>query len=313
MTTTKPHKEYNDLVELLRSRGMLIADEKYAMKKLAQVGYYRLSGFWFMSRYTETKQQGQETVSCFSEQFLPNTQFNEIYRLYLFDKKLRLLLLDIIERLEVNIRSVLAHELGRIDTLAYLNSDFINPKHSERYQNQWLTKLTETIKRSQDDFIKWHSQQEKPIPFWVIIEIWDFGALSKYFSFLKGSYQNKIAKKFATDGNTFKKWLHEINLLRNLCAHHSRIWNKAFNDIPLPLLPLSNHNKLAARIGGRICVLWYLVKQTESLNYKWLDKVQSLTLEDFPQVPNAKRESMGISEDFFQTLKTAFSINNLKK
>lgn len=300
MITAKPHKEYVELVELIRSRGMNINNENYAVKKLSQVGYYRLSGFWFTSRYTETKEEHSKQISYFIDKFLPNTCFNEIYKLYLFDKKLRLLLLDIIERLEVNIRSVLAHELGRIKALSYLDESLINPKYLKNYKEIWLVKLKSEISKSKDDFISWHTKQDKEIPFWVIIEIWEFGTLSKYYSFLKGGYQTKIAKKFGTNGNTFGKWLHEINLLRNLCAHHSRVWNKEFNAIRLP--SLNTEPKTSLRIWGRILVLWYLVKHTGSTNYKWLDKLYSLIKEDFPNVPNAKLESMGINGDIGQII-----------
>ncbi len=117
--TTKPHKEYSELVELLVSRGMIIDDKIYAEKKLSQVGYYRLSGFWHIAR----KQNPDNTLS---EYFLDGILFEDVYKLYIFDKRLRLLLLDIIERLEINIRTIIAHELGRNNPLAYEDHSLIN-------------------------------------------------------------------------------------------------------------------------------------------------------------------------------------------
>lgn len=304
MATTKPHKEYSELVDLLKTRNMIIEDPNYASKKLAQVGYYRLSGFWFISRESQHYLENNILKNRFIDRFLPQTSFNQVYKLYLFDKKLRLLLLDIIERLEVNIRSVIAHELGRYDPLAYKNSEFIKIKSkniNKQYSEKWLPKLEQDIKKSKSEFITYHRDNYKDIPFWVIIEIWDFGMLSKYYSFLKGSYQNKIAKNFGIDGNTFGTWLHEINILRNLCAHHVRIWNKNFNAIPLPdtsLYPEITINTLAEnRILGRIFVLWFLIKHTNSVNYKWLEKFFQLINNDFPFVPNANLSAMGWKEN----------------
>ncbi|MFZ7156728.1 Abi family protein [Avibacterium avium] len=300
MSATKPHKEYSSLVDILLSRNMIIEDPIYAARKLSQVGYYRLSGFWFTSRKIETIIHNGNQKTQFIDEFLPNTKFEDIYKLYLFDKKLRLLLLDIIERLEINIRSIIAHELGRIDPLAYEKEIFLNlasEKVRKSYYDIWLPKLEKEIKGNRSEFILYHRNQNKKIPFWVIIEIWDFGMLSKYYSFLKGSYKQKIAKKFNVDSNKFGKWLHEINILRNLCAHHSRIWNKDFNAIILPPnQDIEINEKTAQRVFGRILVLWYLVKQTESKNYKWLEKFSALVKQDFPTVPNAKLEFMGLKD-----------------
>ncbi|MEE3607692.1 Abi family protein [Avibacterium paragallinarum] len=298
----KPFKEYCELIELLQARGMKIRETSYAKKKLAQVGYYRLSGFWHISR---TANQD----NSLSDQFLPNTNFDEIYRLYIFDKKLRLLLLDIIERLEVHVRSVIAHELGRFDPLAYLKDDFINPQYNDRYQI-WKDKLISQIDKSRDDFVLWHKEQSRDLPFWAVVEVWDFGTLSKYYSMLKKRFQNKIAVRFnANNTATFISWLNEINIIRNQAAHHSRIWNKKGNPIKIldnsyfNELNLDHHSK--RRLFSRIVVMWYLISQT-SKNYKWLDHLSSLILENFPSVPNAKLTSMGIigdPEDILQQLK----------
>uniref|UniRef100_UPI00403DD140 Abi family protein n=1 Tax=Pasteurella multocida TaxID=747 RepID=UPI00403DD140 len=299
MLLTKPHKEYAELVDILLTRKMVVEDISYAKRKLSQVGYYRLSGFWFTSRRTAIVTENGIRQSQFIDEFLPNTSFNEVYKLYLFDKKLRLLLLDIIERLEVNIRSVMAHELGRIDPLAYKNKDFIkkdSPKVRRNYGNVWLPKLQDEIKRNKAEFIIYHRENDKEIPFWVIVEIWDFGTLSKYYSFLKGNNQKKISKKFGIDHVTFEKWLHEINILRNLCAHHSRVWNKDFNAITLPNTRVETNERTSQRVFSRILILWYLIQQTDSKNYKWLEKLKDLIDTDFPDVPNAKLEFMGLGE-----------------
>lgn len=315
---TKPHKEYSELVELLISRGMVINDKNYAEKKLSQVGYYRLSGFWHISR-----QPNQD--STLSEFFLENVNFDEVYKLYIFDKKLRLLLLDIIERLEINIRNIIAHELGRDNPLAYEDHTLINQKFlkfqwkSHYAYATWLDSTASKIKRCKDDSIEWHKKNDKALPFWVITETWDFGTLSKFYSLLNGQHQRKIAKKFNIDENTLKNWLNEINIVRNLSAHHSRVWNRSFTDIAIPelnspklskfrkanqyFLSLAIDSKAKTRIFGRIAVLWFLVSQT-SVNYHWLDKLEEL-LNEFPTVPNAKIELMGLTEQILALMKKA--------
>lgn len=314
---TKPHKEYSELVELLISRGMVINDKIYAEKKLSQVGYYRLSGFWHISR-----QPNQDNT--LSELFLSNVQFEEVYKLYVFDKKLRLLLLDIIERLEINIRNIIAHEIGRENPLAYEDYTLINQKFLKfqwkfhyAYAN-WLDATASKIKRSKDDSIEWHRKNDKALPFWVIIETWDFGTLSKFYSLLNGQQQRKVAKKFNIDENTLKNWLNEINIIRNLSAHHSRVWNRSFSDLAIPNLEdprlakfkkanwyfsnLEIDGRARTRIFGRIAVLWFLVSQT-STNYRWLDKFLEL-LNEFPSVPNATIELMGVTQKSLTHMRT---------
>lgn len=291
---------------------MTFGDDNYAIKKLSQIGYYRLSGFWYSAR-----QQNPHTGQL-EENFLPGTKFESICELYIFDKKLRLLLLDIIERLEIHIRNIIAHELGRIDPLAYQYAFFINRSKREKHI-QWLADLDKKVKRSQDDFISHYVNQGKPIPFWVMINVWDFGSLSKYYSLLDNDYQDKIVKHFNIDRSSFENWLKQINYLRNCAAHHNMVWNRKFNaeiEIPTHSKARFKRYKKATtyfdklpihdpeRLFSRIAVLWFLVSQF-SQNYKWLNKLEKLT-NSFPSLPNLKISSMG-----FNSACINFPINDL--
>ncbi|WII95494.1 Abi family protein [Moraxella haemolytica] len=295
---TKPFKEYHELVDLLRLRQMQMTDTDYTLKKLTQVGYYRLSGFWHICR----KPNVDNTLS---DDFLPNTDFHQVYQLYIFDKKLRILLLDAIERLEINLRSIIAHEMARFDPLAYLDSQYIDPKYMTSYQ-EWKNKLNDKINKSRDDFVIWHNTTNKPLPFWVVIETWDFGMLSKYYSLLKGRYQKLIARQFNINNQrVLKNWLEQINIIRNQSAHHSRIWNRKYNPINqlnadyFKQFQLQKHQQ--ERLFARIIVIWYLVSQY-TLHYQWHKKIIDLIDNDFPTLPNVKLTSMGIDKDSLKIL-----------
>ncbi|URL01038.1 Abi family protein [Avibacterium sp. 20-126] len=297
MSLTKPFCEYNEMLSLLNQRKMKFKDKTYALKKLSQIGYYRLSGFWYVAR--------QQSGNILTEDFISGTYFESICELYIFDKKLRILLLDIIERIEIHIRNIIAHELGRIDPLAYQYAYFIDKSQRSRHQ-QWLADLDKKVKRSQDDFILHYVNQGKPIPFWVIVNVWDFGSLSKYYSLLDKTHQDTIVKYFNIDRATFGNWLQQLNYLRNCAAHHNRVWNRLFSsDIVIPTgsesrfkrykKATSYFDKLPIydpkRVFSRIAVLWFLVSQF-SQNYKWLDKLDRLT-NKFPTIPNVRISSMG--------------------
>jgi abortive infection bacteriophage resistance protein len=294
----KPHKKYSQLVDLLESRGMIIPDRERAERKLSQIGYYRVSGFWFPCREVKKDAMGSgilhpgTKLPVREDTFQAGVDFNKIVELYLFDKKLRLLMLDAIERIEIHIRSVVAHEIGYHDPLAYQKDTFINPKKLKTWKDrktqkirnlwtEWSSKQQEVINRSKEDCIKWHQIRKKAIPFWVAVESWDFGTLSKYYSMLRARYQRMICLRLGiSNEKVLENWLHEINILRNRCAHHTRIWNQSSNNA-LPILKIPYFEKLSLggraleRIYGMICILWFLVKKIGPSSH-WLESVSQL-------------------------------------
>ena len=313
----KPHNTYSELVDLLETKGMIIPDKVRAERKLSQIGYYRLSGFWYPCRqvkmdstgkgilYPKTKNPMREDV------FQKGTNFNKIIQLYLFDKKLRLLMLDAIERVEIHIRSVVAHEIGYKDPMAYQNPSFINPKELKDFKDrktgrkrniwdEWSFKQKAQLGRSREDCIKWHFQVKKSIPFWVAVEAWDFGTLSKYFEILRSKHQRRVCLRLGiSNENVLRLWLQEINTLRNRCAHHTRIWNQSSKPLPVLNIPyfdrLSLDRHTLTRMYGMICILWFLVK-TIGPSSGWLNSVAEL-INSKPAIDSCPNTAMGFSDN----------------
>ncbi|HFK3993687.1 TPA: Abi family protein [Citrobacter freundii] len=306
----KVHKEYDDLIELLESRGMLIPDRGHAIKKITQVGYYRLSGFWYpcrLPKLIEGVPDGRiDTVR-------PGTSFRDIYDLYLFDKNLRLLMMDALERIEVYVRSVIAHEIGRDDPLAYLDNSYINPTQLKprtwrddpiSARDEWLRKYHSELRKCKEESITWHTEKYEGIPFWVAIEVWDFGLMSKYFAMLKDKYRNKILVRMGIskgNGVVLQNWLSAMNVLRNRCAHHSRIWNKVNEP---KIMPLSDDPYFEAlnldldacqRIYGMISVLWFILKKIGP-GSQWINNVADL-VDGKPTPPNCYLTAMGFPDN----------------
>lgn len=315
---TKPHKTYSELVDILKQRGMIIPDEERAERKLSQIGYYRLSGFWYPCRIGRVDAKGEYVKDRLTklpireDNLQENTSFTDVTDLYLFDKKLRLLMMDAIERIEIHVRSVIAHELGRVDPLAYENTAFINPKILKdrvdkntgdvtNFWQDWDNKQKDLIKKSKEDCICWHNKNNRSIPIWVAVETWDFGIMSKYFQNLKGRYQEKICKRLEVPNKKhFQGWLQAINELRNQCAHHSRIWNRSSSNAlkPLDNAYFSNLNldqESTKRIYGKICILWYLVKKIGP-NSDWIRTVANV-IDSKPKNPCWPYSAMGFSEE----------------
>lgn len=309
----KPFKSYSELTDLLIERGMEVEDRARAERKLAQVGYYRLSGFWYPCREINFDTSGDAVLSSITgrperlDNFLSGTSFNAVFELYLFDKKLRQLILDAIERIEIHIRSLIAHEMGKLNPLAYQDPQYINPKQKKTYYqagrerniwNEWLARQEAKVQRSREDCIHWYRVNGNPLPFWVCVEAWDFGTMSKYYEILNKRCQNRICNRLGiSKANILKVWLQEMNTLRNRCAHHTRIWNQKVNN-PIPVLSNEYFDWLAldvnarSRLYGMVCVLWYLVEKIGSSS-TWISLMSDL-IDSKPELPGCSFESMGV-------------------
>jgi abortive infection bacteriophage resistance protein len=297
---------------------MQVTDAPRAERKISQVGYYRLSGFWYPCREFLRDDNGNVVLCSTSKKplrqnaFAPGTQFDSVFEIYLFDKKLRQLMLDAVERIEVHLRSAIAHEVGYHDPLAYQDTRYINPSQTKTFTtkrgksrniwNDWSKRHEEQIGRSREDSIEWHRQLRKAMPFWVVVEAWDFGTASKYYEMLKDSHRNRVCKRFGlTHAKTLKEWLQEINTLRNRCAHHSRIWNQVSAN-PLPTVPndpyfqrLSLDSNATGRLYGLIAILWYLVK-TIGPNSKWIHQVADV-IDSKPALPGCPFAALGFPDE----------------
>jgi abortive infection bacteriophage resistance protein len=310
----KPFMSLPELSALLSARGMAVADSARAERKLGQVGYYRLSGFWFPCRQYALMADGQVLVSAQTgkpirqDVFLPGTSFEDVFALYLFDKRLRLLMLDALERIEVFVRSAIAHEVGYHDALAYQDSRYMNPKQTRSYVDkrgvtrnpwtEWTKRQQDQVNRCQEDHIVWHRQSGKSMPFWVVAEAWDFGTVSKYFEMLKGDLQNKVCARLGVDNaKVLKVWLQELNTLRNRCAHHTRIWNQS-TGAPLPLLPVPYFERLSldvharTRLLGLVALVDFLVRQIGP-NSTWIRDVADV-MDTKPDLPGCGWGALGL-------------------
>lgn len=305
----KPFLEYDALVRLLTQRGMIIRDPLRAQRKLTQVGYYRLSGYWNTSQKYKFLAPKQKQI--FSE-FQDNTTFESIFNFYLFDKSLRLELTCALERIEVYLRTIIAHELGRIDPMAHKDkknfSRFstnaaLSGKNGLSDFDLWHVKHEELLKNSREESILSHLNNDKPIPLWVASEAWSFGTLSKLYSMLNGTNQQRICDRIGLDSRVIlDNWLINFTGIRNRCAHHSRLCNRPnIRTLIIPkngyfnLLNLSENEK--NKLYGFICVVWFLVKKIGPSS-KWINRIADI-IDNKPHVTGFNFKSMGIGDDGF--------------
>jgi abortive infection bacteriophage resistance protein len=169
---TKPPLSIQDQIELLRSRGMEIADPSRTARYLSHINYYRLRGYWLPFE-----------VPCggSNHRFRNGTSFDNVLNLYVFDRKFRILILEAIERIEVSCRTQFAYVLAlRHGSHAHMEAAIFQDK---RWHKQLLEILSEEIKRSQETFIEhYRTKYSDPLlpPIWSACEVMSFGHLSQW-------------------------------------------------------------------------------------------------------------------------------------
>jgi abortive infection bacteriophage resistance protein len=220
MIYDKPPITIDDQIAKLQKRGLEFDNIELAKKYFSHISYYRLAGYWWpMYANKET------------HVFKPNSKFNDVIALYNFDHKLRMLIFDVIEKIEISLRTKLIYHLSHeYDPWWFEERKLFNDTQS---LTQTLYKIQEEVERSKDIFIKEHKkkyQEDKRFPpAWKTLEMTSFGSLSRLYGNLKNDINSKdiIAKELGAVNHTYlPSWLQSIAQIRNFCAHHSRLWNK---------------------------------------------------------------------------------------
>jgi abortive infection bacteriophage resistance protein len=226
---TKSALSYADQLQQLKTRGLIVENDSKALHLLENISYYRLSGYWYpMIADPKT-----------AHIFKPNSTFNNAFKLYCFDRELRKLILGELEKIEVAIRAKMMYELShRHGSFWYTNAaHFTNPaSHAST-----LSKITGEYNRSDEKFIaEFKRKYNDPMPpSWMMLELTSFGSLSMLYKNLSGTRDRRdIAHYFGLDDTTFESWLHSIVYVRNVCAHHSRLWSRVMRITPaIPASP----------------------------------------------------------------------------
>jgi abortive infection bacteriophage resistance protein len=231
MKFTKPALSIDDQLALMRRRGMAIADETDVRHYLKHISYYRLRAYWLA--FEVPADPGDHA-------FCEDTCFEDVLALYVFDRQLRLLVLDAVERVEVALRAGWAHHMAMTHgSHSYLDGGLHARADHHAYA---VTALTEEFARCRDAFAEhYRATYTDPVlpPVWVAAEVISFGQLSKWISNLeRRSDRQAIAKPFGFDEKTLISFAHHMNYVRNICAHHGRLWNKRFTvTMAVPKFP----------------------------------------------------------------------------
>lgn len=286
---TKIALSYQEQLQQLKDRGLLVPDEPKALFLLENISYYRLSGYWFPLLADKIKHV-----------FKQNASFDTAFKIYCFDKELRKLLISELEKIEVAIRAKMVYVLSHAQGPFWFQDPqlFNNPVvHANS-----LNKINDEFNRSDEEFIAAFKQKySDPLPpSWITMEITSFGTLSILYSRLKpGRSKRDIANYFGLPDSVFSSWMHSIVYIRNVCAHHTRLWNRVMSITPyLPNKPRKAwiKNPVANnRSYFMLCMIKYLLATVNPGN-SFTEKVRKL----FVKYPNIDIKAMGFTADWDQ-------------
>lgn len=261
----KPALPIADQINRLIGHGMTIANRALAEHSLQHISYYRLSAYWLPFEHPK----GQA-----GPRFIAGTTFENVLELYDFDRKLRLLVLDAIERIEIAVRGSWAYQLAMLGGAF----GYVDPAHyadPQKFADN-CTKLDREVARSKDTFIRHYktnySGPARP-PVWMAAELLSFGLLSQWYKALKEPrVRQSVANPFAIDERIFVTFVHQLAIVRNICAHHGRLWNRQLDvGYTLPraqpaALAAAVNRAMPKRLYNTLAMLQYLLIRAEPGN-----------------------------------------------
>ncbi|WP_370544547.1 Abi family protein [Frondihabitans sp. VKM Ac-2883] len=312
-TSPKQYLTIDEQVELLGSRGLELDGE--AQRWLRVVNYYRLSGYWYIYRQLVMTDEGRLGRS---DQFDVGTRFSTIAGLYEFDRKLRTLVHDGVERVEVALRSQVSYILGARGPLSYTSpSTFRDGFDHESWNSKARTRVQRAARRS--PFIKHHiDHYGGVIPIWVLVDVLDFSDVSMLFEGLRATDQFAVAEGLGIDLNLDRvtpnqrtkalknhpltRWLEQLTVVRNIAAHHGRLWNRtvvpastgAMRTVAgLQCLPPGQSED----IFGALTVIAKIL-ETSSPGSSWVEKTGALVEQAIGELPGRSVRELGFPDDW---------------
>lgn len=226
---SKPHLSYEAQLNILTARGLSVSDRENAIWWLSNFGYYSFGSYLYTMRKIENKKV--------QDDFLEGATFECAIALIQFDQTLRRLCLDALEVIERSIKVRTAFALGKFDKFAHSVFEFFESRDIQRSRKKfesWQNSHKSKIKRRHHETLpKFVKKYGHPLPIWVATEAMDFGDLDNLISQLKNQYQLEIARECNFQiASEFASWVSTLRCVRNIAAHHERLWNRTLVAIP---------------------------------------------------------------------------------
>lgn len=306
-TYAKPFLSIPAQIQRLRTRGMDCGSDDFAAAMLERYGYYRLSGYWHPYRQFHPapapalNNEGRENRL---DTFRTGTNLAHVVEIYDFDQELRTRLSALLSQLEITLRFFIGHRLGTTDLFAHRKPDILGalrpaepgaaPEPTTAY-TEWLAEYERHESRARDEFVLHFRAKYGPhLPIWVATEVMSFGVLSNLYTLMPQLDQEILAARFQVstadgkgDRGAFANWLNALRVVRNICAHYGRVWNRVFDviiDAPGDARKDEGHHlhhlgqsTVSNRLYGILSILRYLLLSIAPQDQGVLDLVQYIS------------------------------------
>lgn len=297
MRYLKPWRAFEEQADLLIDERGLVADRDELIERLSDVGYYRLSGYWYIFKRRDPDNGARV------DRFIEGTTLEHIWRLYTFDRQFRLVVMDAIERVEVFFRTNLAYELAR-DTGAFGYLEPRNlPRFKQRDYDKFLSRCRDEFDRSREPFAlhfrEVYGDAHDLPPYWILVNLMDFGTMSSLYRGAPPNIRGRLAGSLGISTRVLDSWLLTLNTVRNICAHHGRLWNRGVGT--RPLIPRRENDARwhepfevrSDRMFGVLTILSYLLERIAPTT-SWRKRLFDLM--DHFEIGPSDRRRMGFDD-----------------
>ena len=294
LTFTKPSLTYAQQIQHLRAKGMIIRDAALAEYWLRHVSYYRLSAYWLYFEHPKTAS---------GPRFCSGTTFEAVTALYDFDRNLRRIVMRGTEHVEVALRGSWAYQLAHSGgPHAYLTASFYRDRREFAASRK---RLQDAVARSAETYIDhYRSRYSTPRlpPVWMVAEMMSFGQLSRWYTNLRDrALRNRIAAPLGLPETVLVPLVRHVTDMRNICAHHGRLWNRGFLHPPkLAQKPHDLHTSLdlhsfqaPAKLYNGLTTIAHVIR-TVAPNSTWPTDLATLVRTN----PTGDLASMGFPADW---------------
>lgn len=287
MKFDKSPKTISEQIELLKSRGLIVEDESKLERYLQNISYYHFSIYFKHFQKNDV--------------FIDGASFEDVLNVYVFDQKLRMILLDLLERIEKSFKCRMVYEMST----KYNDSHWIGKKRYFSDIKNYKKNTIPLLKRSRNSkevcvrhYYKKYTTPPFP-PAWTVVELLTFGESVMIFGQLSKENKKIIAQTYGLNKKFIYNWMYALSNIRNFCAHHSRLWNREFvisltqkHGLYTDLFENSNGNRLFNYL-----VVMQVINCKFNPDSKWIERLEKI-IDDH----NVNISHMGCPDDWKERL-----------
>ena len=316
----KPWLSIAEQIDKLQDRGVEVGSRTHAATLLHAVGYYRLTGYLYPFRESEVvdDEDGSVLVRIYNR-YRPGTSLEHAAAIIDFDRSLRLLVLDGVERIEVSLRMQLGYQLGKVSPFAHLHRESFVETFTAPYTDpdtgtptskhaEWLTRVQVRQESSDEAFVAhFREKYDGRMPIWALTEILEMGHIARLYAGLNRNLASDIAAAYGVPTKKIMtSWMASVNYVRNVAAHHARLFNRKLVSAParpprgqVPLLDHLRDETTAKSVFGvynSLAVIAYLLGAIDQRD-TWVEDLRRL-MEQFPARSDFDTTTLGMPGDW---------------